>query len=742
MNNTTAGSEAKPMKAVNTSAALAASLLCLAAFAFVAHVQGQSQSTRQRTDEEVVRVNTSLVQVDAVVLDKDGKAVTNLRPEDFRLVEDGQPRPITEFSFVSTAGPAVTPEESSARAVEGAQPVPPAPLTPGRARRTIALLVDDVGLSFETTAYVRQALLKFVDEQMRPGDLVAVVRTSGGAGVLQQFTSDRRQLRAAVEHIRWYPVGRAGGSALESFDPIDNDENGLQQFGRRDSHKIDASGFEYFGGTLGALGYVVRGLGRFPGRKAVVLFSDHLPVTNREALGNGVMRALNALTDEANRTSVVIYTIDPRGSSKYSLTADDSQHNLAANQIDTRIRERYLRFKPTQDGLNYLAAETGGIFFHDTSGFNYALGRVLEDQRGYYLIGYRPDENSVDTATGKRRFHKLTLTVTRPGLSVRSRSSFYAAGAGEPVGRAPATRDEQMREALTAPFNSGDVRLRLTALFADDGKLGAYVHTLIHVEARDLTFKEEAGGWRTATFDVTAVAFDDDGKVAGQLGRTRTMRARGEDYERLLREGFVYFVDVPMKRPGGYQLRAALRDSASGRVGSAGQFVEVPDLKEERPALSGLVLSGAEPGGDPANATNGGKAGAASLSAPVGGAGEYVTRTGEAETGPAVRRFRRGTLIGYGFFIYRARLEPASRMPRLLTQLRLFREGIPVFTGKALPFDAAGQTDLRRLVAGGSFRLGTELPPGDYALQIVVTDLLVEESRRTSANWIDFEIVK
>jgi VWFA-related protein len=725
---------------------LAASLLCLAALAASARGQEQQPQPKSQTpeaDEDVVRVSTSLVQVDAVVLDKNGRVVTDLRPEEFRLVEDGRPRLITEFSFVPTADAATaTPSgpKSAARAADAAAPVPPTPIAPGRARRTIALLVDDVGLSFESTAYVRQALKKFVEEQMRDGDLVAVIRTSGGAGSLRQFTSDRRQLLAAVEGIRWYPVGRAGVAAVETMYPEDIDEVGLILRGNRASNKIDASGFEYFGGTLGALRYVVQGLGRLPGRKAVVLVSDNLPVTNREALAGGALKALKNITDEANRTSVVIYTIDPRGFTKFGLTADDSQYNLAANQLDSRIRERHLRFKASQDGLNYVAAETGGIFLHDTNDLNDGLARVLEDQRGYYLIGYRPDDDSVDASAKKRRFHKLTLEVTRPGLTIRSRSGFYEAAAGESARRAPATRDEQMREALTAPFDSGDVSLRMTALFAEDRKLGTYAHTLIHVAASDLTFKEEAGGRHTATFDLITVAFDDAGKVAAQLGRTRTLRTQGADYERLLREGFVYFVDLPLKKPGGYQLRAAVRDSATGRVGSAGRFVEVPDLKDGRLALSGLIVNGTDSVGGATPSP--GKAAASPPLSREGREGEYESAGGAADAGPALRRFRRGASVGYGFYIYGARLDPVSQRPLLRTELRLFRDGKPVFNGKPLAFDASGQTDMARLVAGGSFRLGTDLSPGDYVLQLVVTDLLAEEPRRTSSTWMDFEIVE
>src|SRR4029078_6631736 len=81
---------------------------------------------------------------------------------------------------------------------------------PEDVRRTIALVVDDLGLSFSSTHFVRRALKQFVYQQMQPGDLVAIIRTSGGIGALQQFTSDKRRLYAAIEHIRWYPAGRSG----------------------------------------------------------------------------------------------------------------------------------------------------------------------------------------------------------------------------------------------------------------------------------------------------------------------------------------------------------------------------------------------------------------------------------------------------------------------------------------------------------------------------------------------------
>ncbi len=173
------------------------------------------QQSKKADDDEVVRITTNLVQVDAVVTDKKGSLVTDLKPEEFQIFEDGKPRQISNFSLVLLPGQSAAQPGKSALAIDRNAPgVPPVPLRPEQGRRTIALVVDDLGLSFESTYHVREALKKYVDQQMLPGDLVAIIRTSGGIGALQQFTTDKRQLYAAIEKIRWYPNGRSGVSAI------------------------------------------------------------------------------------------------------------------------------------------------------------------------------------------------------------------------------------------------------------------------------------------------------------------------------------------------------------------------------------------------------------------------------------------------------------------------------------------------------------------------------------------------
>src|SRR6185503_12459200 len=135
------------------------------------------QSTPQKDKDEVVRISVTLVQIDAVVTDDKGRQVTDLKAEDFEVYEDGRRQHITNFNYI--AGPrASAPQPAPADiANKNAPPVPPVNLRPEQVRRTIALVVDDLGLSFESTAHLRDSLKKFVNEQMQPGDLVAIIRT-------------------------------------------------------------------------------------------------------------------------------------------------------------------------------------------------------------------------------------------------------------------------------------------------------------------------------------------------------------------------------------------------------------------------------------------------------------------------------------------------------------------------------------------------------------------------------------
>ena len=682
-------------------------------------------------EEEVVRVTTNLVQIDAVVTDGRGVRVGDLRAEDFEVVAGGRRQQITNFSYVSGAGPeAATPTPRAAAGPATGAPAqpPPQPLRrPAQARRTVALVVDNLCTSAEDTHHARDAIRKFVNEEMRPGDLVAVLQTLGGAGAMQQFTTDKRLLLAAAGRVRYNTSpSRAYLCEADALSPISGPPVQLPPPPGNSPSNPDAlpapsdDGREnYRAGRFATLSFILRGLREMPGRKAFVLLTDNLP-SPRPADGGDSKRKLDGLVDLAARGSVVVYTVDLRGLPTFSLSAADSPRTMTPQQVEGSLKGRSAQFHSSQGGMEYLAHETGGFFTRNTNDIPSAIRGALEDQQGYYLIGFRPDAEMFDPESGRVRFNGVRLKVRRAGLRIRTRGGFYGY-ADEESRRDGTAKPDLLYSAAASPFAAADVGLGLTSLFRDEAGRGPTLRALLHIDLSKLTFEDEPDGWRKTSFEVFAVIFDADGAIAEKESRTETVRAKGQTLARLLRDGLVYSMSIPAKKPGVYQLRVAVRDTATEKLGSAGQLVEVPRLEDGRLALSGLVVQGADP--RPAQAV------------------------GEAEPpdllrGPALRQFRRGAEVDYFYDIYNAKLDPATGRPRLRTRVLLLRDGKPVFNGDELAYEPTAQADVKRLAAASRIVLGTDLAPGDYVLQVVVTDALAKEGRRVATQWVDFRVVE
>ncbi|HKP72695.1 MAG TPA: VWA domain-containing protein, partial [Pyrinomonadaceae bacterium] len=521
----------------------------------------------------------------------------------------------------------------------------------------------------------------------------------------------------------------------------DANANSLRDVG----NEIDTYREEVFSvGTLGALNYVVKGLKELPGRKSAILFSDGISILRRDGKSRNVLESMRRLVDLANRASVVVYTMDARGLQTLGLTAQDNIGGRnSAQQIRSEIDDRSASYFESKNGLNYLAQQTGGLFIENTNDIAEGVRTVLDDQKGFYLIGYRPSESTFDAKTGGRKFYQLDVRVKRPGLKVRTRNGFY--GIPETEARAArGTRQEQLYGALSSPFASGDVRVRLTSLYANDPQSGAFMRSLVHVDAKDLTFKEESNGARKCDVDVLALTFGDTGEPLDDYNATLTWTGDARAYENVLQSGLLYIVNVPIKRPGPYQLRLAVRDKATERTGSASQFIEVPDLGKGRLTLSGLILSGDDITAEavPASASTANASAAAVASSNAGANGVAPRASGDPQAGPALRRLRPGMELFYNFAVYNAQLDRATSRPQLTTQVRLFRDGRELYAGKPIPVDIGAQTDMKNLFAGGRIKLSPKTAPGTYVLQVVVTDALAKDKQRTATRWIDFEIVQ
>ena len=445
--------------------------------------------------------------MDAVVT-KDGKPVTDLKADDFEILEDGHRQTITNFAYVSNVPGAVTPANAKAPVKDprnkNIPPIPAAPVRLNDPHRIVAFVVDDLGSSAESLAQVRRQLRKFVNEQLEPNDLVAIIRTGGDVGALQQFTNDKRVLQSAIDKAQWNICSRVGPTVFQPVRP-----NLIAQSGQTPEAASgqDATsglcGWRSVGSTMRSLRFILQSMAELPGRKSMVIFSDSIPREEQEVatdVGEDSDRVfpssrsyyglLQKLAEIAIRASVVIYGVDTQGLQYTGVTAADmiggSSRNMT-NQINAVQSSRSSLLWRRREGADLLARETGGFMVQNTN--DYRLKGIMEDQQGYYLLGYRPTEE-----TFNRHFHHIKARVKRSGLSLRTRKGFY--GISEDDAKlAQRTPTDKTNLALISPFGAHDVDVELTSFFANSQATGSLLRSFMYINARDLTFADSGEGW-------------------------------------------------------------------------------------------------------------------------------------------------------------------------------------------------------------------------------------------------------
>ena len=276
--------------------------------------------------------------------------------------------------------PALTSTPVDPLTVPAGQPVmPPRPAERSEIRRTIVLFVGDLLTSSESIPAIRAGLKKFVLEQMRPGDLVAIVRSSAGFGALQDFTSDKGMLLAAIDHVRF--TSNAVGSAMESaYEPLGLPS--LQGFGVMDMAQLDKIDTieRVTLETTATLLRVLRRMEELPGRKSVVLISDGLrlaspdelnPFTGDKDIGTGaflspIYLSMRHVVDESLRAGVVLYAIDTRGLSSLNPQASDRLVNPNPSlPLDVRAATQSRRDEYSDNQWGGIFLQRGDRRIHD-----------------------------------------------------------------------------------------------------------------------------------------------------------------------------------------------------------------------------------------------------------------------------------------------------------------------------------------------------------------------------------------
>jgi VWFA-related protein len=658
----------------------------------------QRPATQQPADDsdDVVKITTNLVQVDAVVT-KDGKPVSGLTANDFEIYEDGKRQTITSFAYISNVAGEAAPTPPKTRDKTSSGFVPPVPVKRDVSRRTIAIVVDDLGLSAESMTFVRRSVRKFVAEQMQPNDLVAILRTGRQVGALQQFTNDKRLLNRAVEQLRWNLCSRVGINVLPAVGST-----------------AYAGCLHSYGSTLAQVRSIVDAMGELPGRKSLILLSDSAPIQNQELqpyeyenvpdwAGDDWVsrRGLAKIAERAIRSSVIIYSVDTQGLQPTGPTAADrfsgDIHQVLA-QMQNVMSTRSHLLQDRRAGGDLIARQTGGFQIRNSNDFG--LDRIMQDQTGYYLLGYRPS-----TETFNKRFHHIKAKVKKSGVNVRTRFGFYGVSEEDVKLQLPSPA-KATNLALMSPFGAQDLEFEVASFFTNDKTQGSFIRSFIYLDPANLTFKTVEDREQTS-LEIHGVVFGDNGAPVEQVTHRVPLSLTKDEYDKSMREGLRLRFDMHARRPGAFQVRIAIREGYGYKIGSAGQFVAVPDLNNKQLALSGIVLQSVS---DPASQN-------------------------AIMSSPAIRRFPVNSDLYFTFVVY-------NGSPNLLMQTKLFRDGKVVKSSAEIALDVKEQSDPARILTTSVMRLTPDLEPGNYYLQLLLTDKAASAKQPPAIQWVDFEIVK
>jgi VWFA-related protein len=650
------------------------------------------------------RVAVDLVSIDAVVTDRKGDVVRDLTAADFEVFQSGKRQKVTFAQFVpvtavaAPAGRTITPSVVSTATAPTDTPLsPPPPITPERVQRTIVIVVDDLGLSVEGMNNTRRALRGFVTTGLLPTDLVAIVTTGESRGIAQSLSNDRGALQSAVDALRYNTLSRKGVSPSGDVTQLGDGAPSVDEVMPL-QRSVSAAG------SLAALNLLVQATRDLPGRKTVIFASEGFQLweetvaTKTSDEDTRVRFGVDRVVDQATRSGVVIYAIDCQALQPGGLRAADNIHSVDTRQNSDEMAavlrglatDRQRAGRDAQESLAYLAEQTGGFAVVNTNDLAAGLNRISNDVRDYYIIGYEPDRDTFAVKGQPPRLHKITVNVRRAGVRVRTRKEFI--GVSDPERpSAPPSPAQQLVRAAISPFTTATIALRATNLTGYSPERGLFVRTVLHLDAQALAFSTDANGVRTASADVVGLVFNSDGAQVDNVSTGFDVTLMDRSAAQALRDGLVYNARVPIKKPGGYQLRFAVRDRRSGALGSVGGFVNVPDVTGGAFALSGLVLR-----------TDERMSASDSL-----GSDQFAVRPADA-----LRVYAPGTQLLYSYEIYNAGMSV-----QVLASLWRGTERIT-----SLPLDTlAPPADGGLFSAAGSLKLADDLVAGTYVLQIVAT---------------------
>jgi VWFA-related protein len=523
-----------------------------------------------------IGINVDLVQINAVVTDKDGKLIKGLKPENFEMLEEGKVQKLEAVDYYDT-------EKIETADNAGAEPIiidletanDPEKIRPiVRDHRLIVLFFDTTSLNPEDLIRSTGAANNFIKKQMAPPDLVSVIMFGTTFKVLANFTNDRGVLQKAVSSLVPGKEALLVGLGTTATDAVSQDD--------QSAATLDDTEFNIFNtdSKLYAVRALCELLAGIPGKKSVLEFTSGVTQTGEENRSS-----LQAATDAANKANVSLYEADARGLVTDALDASTgiSKGTAAFNgqTILATVNARHA----SRDTLYTLAADTGGRLFSDLNDFSGMFKQVQDDNIGYYLLSYYSSNTARD---GRYRQVKVKLVGVPPGAHVKARQGYYAP---KEFG---IFNTEDREKQLDSAMGSDAVMVELpvavdTAQFRfPDGQF--FVPVSAKIASSALQWAKKSGR-HEAKFDFLYEFRDvKSKKIAGTQRDTMTVQLDAVNFEQLSQKSLVYQGGI-MLGPGNYRMKFLVRDNSSGHIGTFEQNVTIYPPRLNQLQLSTVMLS-------------------------------------------------------------------------------------------------------------------------------------------------------
>lgn len=688
--------------------------------------------------DATIRIETELLQLEVLVTDKAGKPVRDLQREDFELTEDGKLQEISYFSFGTSVRPArwIT---TNPKSLETSPALPSQ--AAAQAKRYIVLVVDDLHLSPESLLFARQALLKFVDQQLTATEQIALITTSGQLWVYQQFTNKREILKRAINRLaaaerRAKPVSTdiprltayqaeliqnrdrealqlAINEILRAMPDITPDMAASMAQGK--AQQIVAESMAQAQATLGTLEDIVRSLRVLPGRKSVILLSDGFFIGGSQQSNYYDLRRI---ADAATRAGMMIYSLDTRG--LFTGAADVSQPGFGFDQPPgARLRMEAAGLEARRDVLNALARDTGGFPLFNNNDLYLGLQKFVADTESYYLLAFEPQHSYRDG-----RFRKLEVRVkNHPEYTVRTSKGYFAPNDKAAAKKETAPKMGLARNTYSGLVSARDIPMEMAVDFVDSGVGESFATITAHLDISGLKF-EKVNERYNAAFDFTGAVYDEDGKPMDRFKRKLALNLKPATYERMLKSGFVFDCLVKLK-PGFYQIRMAATRENSSQSGSISEWVEIGDLSKNELVLSSIFVA-AE--GEPLNITP-----------PQAQKIEDEKKDNElpatAIPSQISRRFKRGAKVDYVFWAYKPKPGPTGDLD-LVVQTHLYAGNKVVYASPLSKMQLP--TEPKNVIAVPYVARLTldQFEPGTYEMRVLVIDHNAKTSAKRSLYFV------